>query len=230
MKIKPASLPKMPAMPKVDFRAAIEDFKSLDPKDVGNWPLLPRVVVLVAIFAAVLIGGWWFDWKPQGEELDLRRDQESKLKEEFLAKKKQAVNLDEHIKQLAEIDRSFGSLLKQLPNKSEMEALLIEINQAGLGRGLQFELFKPGVEITKDFYAELPITIKLLGSYHDLGAFAGDIAKLSRIVILSEVVVDTTGKDQGLKLDAIANTYRYLDDEEVARQKREKAAKAAPKK
>ncbi len=226
IKMQAPSLPKMPTMPKLDFGAMVEDFKSLDPKDIGNWPALPRGAVLLGLFAAVLVAGWWFFWKVQIEDLEQKHQQEVKLKEEFLGKKKQAVNLEEHRKQLAEIDRSFGSLLKQLPNKSEMEALLIEINQAGLGRGLQFELFKPGTEVAKDFYAELPITVKLIGSYHDLGAFAGDIAKLSRIVILTNVAVDGA-KDQSLKLEAVANTYRYLDEEEVAKQKREKAAKAA---
>lgn len=225
MKMQAPAMPKMPVLPKFNLGAMVEDFKSLDPKDVGSWPVLPRGAVLLALFAAVLAAGWWFDWKGQMEDLEQKQQQEAKLKEEFLTKKKQAVNLEEHRKQLAEIDRSFGSLLKQLPNKSEMEALLIEINQAGLGRGLQFELFKPGTELMKDFYAELPITLKLIGSYHDLGAFAGDIAKLSRIVILTNVAVDGA-KDQTLKLEAIANTYRYLDDEEVAKQKREKAAKA----
>jgi len=224
MKMPSPAMPKMPAVPKFDLRAMVEDFKSLDPKDVGSWPAIPRGAVLVAVLAAVLVAGWWFVWKGQMEDLEQKQQQEAKLKEEFLTKKKQAVNLEEHRKQLAEIDRSFGSLLKQLPNKSEMEALLIEINQAGLGRGLQFELFKPGTELMKDFYAELPITVKLIGSYHDLGAFAGDVAKLSRIVILTNVAVDGA-KDQTLKMEAIANTYRYLDEEEVARQKREKAAK-----
>ena len=187
--MKKPNMPSMPAVPKFDFRTLAEDFKSLDPKDIGTWPLLPRVTVLLGVFAALLVAGWWFDWKSQLEELEGKQQQEAKLKDEYLDKKRQAVNLEEHRKQLAEIDKSFGALLKQLPNKAEMEALLIDINQAGLGRGLQFELFKPGKETTKDFYAELPITLKITGIYHDLGAFSADVAKLSRIVSLTNVAV-----------------------------------------
>lgn len=220
--------PSLPAMPKLDFKALAEDFRTLDPKDVGNWPLVPRVVILIGIFLALLAAGWWFDWNGQLEALDAKVMEEARLKEDFLNKKKQAVNLEEHRKQLAEIDKSFGALLKQLPNKSEMEALLIDINQAGLGRGLQFELFKPGTEAMKDFYAELPITIGITGTYHDLGAFAADIAKLSRIVALADVSL-TIAKDQQLKLDGTALTYRYLDEAEVAQQKKAKAEQAKKK-
>lgn len=221
--MKKPNMPKMPAIPKIDFRALAEDFKSLDPKDIGTWPLLPRITVLLGLFLALLVGGWWVDWKSQLENLDGKRQQEAKLKEEYLDKKKQAVNLEEHRKQLAEIDKTFGALLKQLPNKAEMEALLIDINQAGLGRGLQFELFKPGKEVTKDFYAELPISLKITGSYHDLGAFSADVAKLSRIVSLTNVSV-SPDKSGVLKMDATAMTYRYLDEEELAAQRRAKAA------
>ncbi len=226
--MKKPNLPSMPAVPKVDFRTLVEDFRSLDPKDIGTWPLLPRVTVLLGVFAALLVAGWWFDWKSQLEELEGKQQQEVKLKDEYLDKKKQAVNLEEHRKQLAEIDKSFGTLLKQLPNKAEMEALLIDINQAGLGRGLQFELFKPGKETTKDFYAELPITLKITGIYHDLGAFSADVAKLSRIVSLTNVAV-VPDKGGQLKMDAIAMTYRYLDEEELAAQRRAKAAQAKAK-
>lgn len=226
--MKKPNMPSMPAVPKFDFRALAEDFKSLDPKDIGTWPLLPRVTVLLGVFAALLVAGWWFDWKSQLEELDGKQQQEAKLKDEYLDKKRQAVNLEEHRKQLAEIDKSFGALLKQLPNKAEMEALLIDINQAGLGRGLQFELFKPGKETTKDFYAELPITLKITGIYHDLGAFSADVAKLSRIVSLTNVAV-VPDKGGQLKMDAIAMTYRYLDEEELAAQRRAKAAQAKAK-
>jgi len=226
--MKKPNLPSMPAVPKVDFRTLAEDFRSLDPKDIGTWPLLPRVTVLLGVFAALLVAGWWFDWKSQLEELEGKQQQEAKLKDEYLDKKKQAVNLEEHRKQLAEIDKSFGTLLKQLPNKAEMEALLIDINQAGLGRGLQFELFKPGKETTKDFYAELPITLKITGIYHDLGAFSADVAKLSRIVSLTNVAV-VPEKGGQLKMDAIAMTYRYLDEEELAAQRRAKAAQAKAK-
>jgi type IV pilus assembly protein PilO len=221
--MKKPSVPKMPTLPKVDFKALAQDFQSLDPKDIGTWPLLPRLTVLLGLFAGLLVGGWWLDWKSQLEELEGKQQQEAKLKEEYLDKKKQAVNLEEHRKQLADIDKTFGTLLKQLPNKAEMEALLIDINQAGLGRGLQFELFKPGKETSRDFYAELPITLKITGSYHDLGAFAADVAKLSRIVSLTNVAV-VPEKGAMLKLDAVAMTYRYLDEEELAAQRRAKAA------
>ncbi|PWB41246.1 MAG: pilus assembly protein PilO [Rhodocyclales bacterium] len=227
--MKKPNMPQMPAVPKIDFKALAEDFKSLDPKDIGTWPLLPRVTVLLGVFAALLVGGWWFDWKSQLEELEGKRQQEAKLKDEYLDKKRQAVNLEEHRKQLAEIDKTFGALLKQLPNKAEMEALLIDINQAGLGRGLQFELFKPGRETSRDFYAELPITLKITGTYHDLGAFSADVAKLSRIVSLTNVAV-VPDKGGQLKMDATAMTYRYLDEEELAAQRRAKSkAKGAKK-
>lgn len=211
-----------------DVSRLLAEFKGLDPKDVGLWPLAPRVVILAVVFLLTLMAGWWFDWRQQIEEYDRKVVEEEKLKQEWLDKKKQAVNLDEHRKQLAEIDRSFGALLRQLPNRAEMESLLVDINQAGLGRGLQFELFRPGAEVTKDFYAEMPITVRVTGSYHDLGAFAGDVAKMPRIVTLNNMDV-STGKDGGLVMDVTATTYRYLDEEELAKQKREKAAKAKAK-
>lgn len=215
-------------LPAVDFRTLVSDFQNLDPKDPGLWPLLPRVVILAGILLAALLLGWWFGWRPQLDDLDAKRQQEEKLKTEWLDKKQQAVNLDEYQKQLAEINRAFGMLLKQLPNASEMDSLLVDINQAGLGRGLQFELFKPGTEVLRDFYAELPITIKVNAGYHDLGAFTGDIAKLPRIVTLNDIEV-LPNKDGGLAMSAVAKTFRYLDEEEVARQKREKAAAAKAK-
>lgn len=219
----------MDKMRKVDFAKFAEDFRTLDPKDPGLWPLIPKIAILLALFAIILAAGWWFDWKDQLEEFAQKEQQEIKLKEEWLGKKKQAVNLEEHRKQLAEIDRQFGALLKQLPNKSEMESLLVDINQAGLGRGLQFELFKPGVETIKDFYAELPISVKLTGSYHDLGSFAGDVAKMPRIVTLNNIIVDGTGGGSTLKMETTATTFRYLDEEELASQRRAKAAAAKPK-
>ncbi len=226
--MKKPNMPKIPAIPSIDFGALAEDFRSLDPKDIGTWPVLPRVTVLFGLFVALLVGGWWFDWNTQLEDLEAKRQQETKFKNEYLDKKKQAVNLEEHRKQLAEIDKTFGALLKQLPNKAEMEALLIDINQAGLGRGLQFELFKPGRETTRDFYAELPISLKITGTYHDLGAFSADVAKLSRIVSLTNVAI-SPDKGALLKLDATAMTYRYLDEEELAAQRRAKAAQEKAK-
>jgi len=215
------------ALPNADLKAILADFRNLNPKDVGAWPLIPRVSALLGLAAAILLAGWWFVWSDQLDALAARQQDELKLKEQFIAKKTQAVNLDLYTQQLTEIDRSFGALLKQLPNKAEVEALLIEINQSGMGRGLQFDLFKPGQEIVKDFYAELPISVRLTGNYHDFGAFAGDIGKLSRIVTLNNVaiVINPQSKDGTLVMDAITKTFRYLDEEELAAKK--KAAQAA---
>lgn len=207
-------------LPQVDFQKIADEFRYLNPNDPGAWPLIPKVVILVGWFLAVLIAGWWFVWSDQLTELETKEQEEQTLRQQYLEKKRQAINLDLYTQQLADIDRSFGALLKQLPNKSEIESLLIEINQAGLGRGLQFELFRPGNEEFKDFYAELPIAVRINGTYHDIGAFAADIAKLPRIVTLNNIAI-TPLKDGGLlTLDATTKTFRYLDDEEVARQKK----------
>lgn len=220
---------KAPAVQKIDFKALLDDFRNLNPKDVGSWPVLPRAAALLGLFAVLLLAGWWFLWVDELDTLEARQKDEEKLKEEFVVKKKQAVSLDLYIQQLSEMDRSFGALLKQLPNKSEVESLLVEINQAGMGRGLQFDLFKPGQEVTKDFYAELPISVKITGSYHDFGAFAGDIGRLSRIVTLNNILITSNpkGKDGALAMDAVTKTFRYLDEEELARQK--KASQPAAK-
>ncbi|PKO33936.1 MAG: pilus assembly protein PilO [Betaproteobacteria bacterium HGW-Betaproteobacteria-7] len=215
------------SLPNVDFQALADDFRNLNPNDPGAWPLAPRIAVLVGILLLALTAGWWFLWSDQLAELEQREQEELSLKQQYLDKKRQAVNLDLYREQLAEIDRSFGALLKQLPNKSEIDALLIEVNQAGLGRGLQFDLFRPGQEQIKDFYAELPVAVKINGAYHDFGAFAADIAKLPRIVTLNNISIAPL-KDGGLlSLDATTKTFRYLDEEEVARQK--KPAKGAKK-
>ena len=200
--MKTPALPKI-SLPAVDFKALLEEFKTLDPKDPGMWPLAPRVVILAGLFVMLLLCAWWFGWNTQFEELEVKQQEEVKLKDDWLEKKKLAVNLEEYSKQLAEIDRSFGALLRQLPNKAEMESMLIDINQSGVGRGLQFELFKPGAEAMKDFYAELPITIKLLGKYHDLGAFTGDVAKLSRIVTLNDIAIAML-KDVNMSMTMVA--------------------------
>lgn len=210
-----------PAKPvaQIDFKAIADDFKYMNPNDPGAWPVIPKVTVLFGLFVVLLVAGWWFVWNDQLAELEAKQKEEEALKQEFLTKKRQAVNLDLYTQQLAEIDRSFGALLKQLPNKSEIEALLIEVNQAGLGRGLQFELFRPAQEQIKDFYAELPIAVKINGNYHDFGAFAADIAKLPRIVTLNNISI-LPGKDGLLSLDATTKTFRYLDEEEIAKQKK----------
>ena len=217
---------KPTALPKIDFQAIAGDFRYLNPNDPSVWPLIPKVTLLIGVFVVLLVAGWWFLWSDQLVELENKQKEEEVLKQQILDKKKQAVNLDLYVEHLAEIDRSFGALLKQLPNKSEIEALLIEVNQAGLGRGLQFDLFRPGAEEVKDFYAVLPISVKINGGYHDFGAFAADIAKLPRIVTLNNINI-TPGQGGVLALDATTKTFRYLDDEEVARQK--KAAQGAKK-
>jgi type IV pilus assembly protein PilO len=218
---------KASAVTKIDFKAILDDFRNLNPKDVGAWPVVPRVTALLVLFVLILSAGWWFVWSDQLDALAARQQDELKFKDEFVDKKKQAVNLDLYTQQLNEIDRSFGALLKQLPNKSEVESLLIEINQSGMGRGLQFDLFKPGQEISKDFYAELPISVRLTGNYHDFGAFAGDIGRLSRIVTLNNVsiAINPQAKDGSLIMDAVTKTFRYLDDEELAAKR--KVAQAA---
>ena len=216
--------PKMPAlaqkMSAVNYQAILDDFRYMSPNDPGAWPVIPKITVLAGLFAAILLAGWWFFWSDQLGLLETAGQEELSLKDQFVAKKRQAVNLDLYTQQLAEIDRSFGALLKQLPNKSEIEALLIEVNQAGLGRGLQFELFRPGAEQVKDFYAELPVTVKINGSYHDIGAFAADVAKLPRIVTLNGISVAPLKNGGTLSLDATVKTFRYLDEEELVEQKR----------
>ena len=215
-----------------------DDFKRLSNKDPGTWPLIPRITVLVGMLAAVMLCGWWFIWNDQLNTLNTAESTELKLKEEFITKKKQAVNLELYRQQLDEIEKSFGALLKQLPNRSEVEALLVEVNQAGLGRGLQFELFKPANEVSKDFYAELPITVKIIGNYHDLAAFSADIAKLPRIVTLNNMAIASAESAKGAKgatpvtagqlvMDAEIKTFRYLDEEEIAKRRQAEKDQAA---
>jgi type IV pilus assembly protein PilO len=205
----------------------IDDIRRLNFRDAGSWPLLPKLLVLGLGFIAIVALGGFFDWKDQLELLDKQQDEEVKLKQSYAEKKAKAVNLELYVQQLREIEQSFGALLKQLPNKSEMDALLTDINQAGLGRGLQFELFRPASqERIADFYAELPISVRVTGTYHDMGAFASDVAQLPRIVTLNDIgIVNDKGT---LTMEATAKTFRYLDEEEVAKQR--KAAKDAKEK
>ena len=204
----------------------LDDIRRLNLREAGNWPMLPKIVALGLILVVIVIAGGLLDWRDQFEALDRVQAEEGKLREAYASKKAKAVNLELYVQQLREIEQSFGALLKQLPNKSEMDALLTDINQAGLGRGLQFELFKPATqERLADFYAELPISVKVTGSYHDMGAFASDVAQLPRIVTLNDIVI---ANDKGtLTMDAVAKTFRYLDEDEVAKQRRSaKDAKA----
>lgn len=208
----------------------LDDLRRLDPKNPGAWPAPIKLAALAGLIVVIVAAGAFLDWKDQWETLERARAEEAKLKETFLVKKREAVNLDIHKQQLQDIEQSFGALLKQLPNKAEMDALLTDINQVGLNRGLQFELFKPAPkENLSEFYAELPINIRVTGSYHDMGAFASDVAALPRIVTLNDISLATT-KEGALAMDAVAKTYRYLDEEEIAEQKRlaaEEKAKAA---
>jgi type IV pilus assembly protein PilO len=200
----------------------LDELRRLDPKKIGSWPVAPKIGVLLLVFLVILGAGYWFDWAGQLEQIDSEKAKEEELKKTFKVKKTEALDLPLYRKQLEDIEKQFGALLKQLPGKSEMDALLTDINQAGLGRGLQFELFKPAAEESvKEFYAELPITIRITGNYHDIGAFASDVGKLSRIVTLNDIAL-TAAKDT-LTMDAIAKTFRYLDDEEISAQR--KAAK-----
>jgi type IV pilus assembly protein PilO len=198
----------------------LAELRRLDPKKIGSWPAMPKVTVLMLVLVLLVGASYWFDWKDQLDQIDAEKAKETQLKATYVDKKKQALDLPAYRKQLEDIEKQFGALLRQLPGKSEMDALLTDINQAGLGRGLQFELFKPAAEETmREFYAELPISIRVTGSYHDIGAFASDIGKLSRIVTLNNVAL-SPGKDGALIMDATAKTFRYLDDEEITAQRR----------
>jgi type IV pilus assembly protein PilO len=205
------------------------DLNSLNFKDIGNWPAGPKVGLLFVLLVLIVAGGWYFDWSDQMAQVESERQKEIALRDKFVQKKRQAINLEAYRKQLADIEQALGAMLKQLPNKSEMEALLTDINQAGLGRGLQFELFRPAPqENVAEFYAELPITLKVTGQYHDIGAFASDVSQLPRIVTLNDLAL-SVDKSGTLVLDATARTYRYLDDAELAEQRKTAKGKG-PKK
>ena len=207
-----------------------DEIKRLNPRDIGIWPL-PAKLGAVALLMLLLMGlAYYFGWMPQTDELEAKEKQEITLRQEYSTKKTQAINLDLYVQQLKEVEQQFGALLRQLPSKSEMDALLSDINQAGLGRGLQFELFKPSVERQQDFYAELPVDLRVTGNYHDIGAFISDVSQLSRIVTLNDIaIVNKDPKDGVLTMEAVAKTFRYLDDEEVSKQRKAKEAAKAPK-
>ncbi|TFW30737.1 type 4a pilus biogenesis protein PilO [Massilia horti] len=206
-------------------------FHGLRGRKPGQWPLAPRLLCAAGVMAAVTTLGYFAYWSGQYEDLETGARQEEKLRADYRAKMAQAINLEALQAQKLQVDQSVERLEKQLPSKAEMAALLSDINQAGIGRGLQFELFKPGQVVVKDYYAELPIDIKVTGSYHDVGAFAADMANLPRIVTLNNLSL-TAGKDGMLLLDAVAKTFRYLDPDELASQKaaraKKKDAKAKP--
>ncbi len=218
----------------VDFKG-IQDklkaqFTGLDPNDPSQWPGLPRNLLFVAVCVAV-VAALWFAWlKNSDEELIAEKEREVQLREDYRKKLVQAVNLDALRKQLEQVQQYVTQLEKQLPSKAEMDALLSDINQAGLGRSLQFELFRPGQVSVKEYYAELPIAVRVTGTYHDIGLFAADIANLSRIVTLNNLTLTPMKDREGvLTLDGTAKTFRYLDQEEVAAQQKAAAPKGAKK-
>lgn len=198
----------------------LDDINKLDLKTLADWPLPTKLAALGLLCVAIVAAGWWFDWRSGMETLDAARQKETELRSVFTTKKNQAINLEAYTKQLADIEQAFGALLKQLPNKQEMDALITDVNQAGLGRGLQFDLFKPEAETISEFYAETPIRVKVTGGYHDVAAFVSDVSKLSRIVTLQDIAMEPA-KDGVLNMDAIVKTYRYLDDEEVIARKQQ---------
>ena len=200
----------------------LDDFNNIDFKNAGSLPMPVKLVLLGFLFLILLGLGYWFLWSPAIDEFNQAKAKEVELRQVFLTKKAQAIKVEAYKQQMIDIEKTFGALLKQLPDKSQMDGLLTDINQAGLGRGLEFDLFKPGQESVADFYAEMPIQIKIKGNYHDIGAFATDISKLSRIVTLNDMVIaplNKDSKDSILTLDAVAKTYRYLDSSEVATKK-----------
>ena len=215
------------SLPKLDLAVLRSQFQGLNPNDPSSWPVFPRFVLCFALMAGI-VTALWFSWLNTSDaELDVERAKEVALRNEFKGKLAQAVNLEALRKQREQVQQYVFQLEKQLPSKSEMDALLSDINQAGLGRSLRFELFRPGSVSAKEYYAELPIAVRVSGRYHDVGSFASDIANLSRIVTLNNLAI-TPGKDGVLQMEATAKTFRYLDAEEVAAQR--KAAAPAAKK
>jgi type IV pilus assembly protein PilO len=212
-------------------QALVRQFSGLDPKDPSRWPALPRFTLFFFVTLAVVVGLWYAWLETSQEQLQQEQDKELKLRDEYKAKLTKAVNLDALLKQREQVQQYVTQLEKQLPSKAEMDALLSDINQSGLGRSLQFDLFKPGQVAVKDYYAELPIAIKVTGKYHDIGAFASDIANLSRIVTLNNLTIgpksEASKADGGLILDATAKTFRYLDPDEVQAQRKASGAKGA---
>ncbi len=196
----------------------LEELRQIDPNDPGKWSTPVRAIALFLLLLVIIGAGYYFLLQEQLDNLKNVRAEEQTLKDTYLVKKRSAVNLPALKQQLEDIEQSLSALLKQLPDKSEMEALLVDINQAGLGRGLQFELFKPAEnETLHEFYAELPVSLRVMGSYHDIGAFASDISQLPRIVTLNNINV-VPADDSMLMLDAVAKTFRYLDEEEIINQ------------
>lgn len=200
---------------------AAGQFRNLNTKEPGQWPVLPKVATFAGAAALVVLGGWALFISDAQDQLTAAREQEPKLKTDYRSRLTQAVNLSELRKQKLQVQEYVTQLEKQLPGRAEMDVLLSDINQAGLGRGLQFELFRPGQVQVKDYYAELPIAVRVSGRYHDIGAFAADVANLSRIVTLQNLTITPNRDPAGsLAMDATARTYRYLDASEIAAHKK----------
>jgi type IV pilus assembly protein PilO len=222
------------ANPKIDLNAWFQglagQFQGLNPKEPGQWPLLPKLTASLAVMLGVVAAGYVFVLSDVQAGLDAERDREPQLRNDYKGKLAQAVNLPELRKQKSQVEEYVTQLEKQLPGKADIDSLLSDISSAGVGRGLQFELFRPGQVLVKDYYAELPISLRVSGRYHDIGAFAADVSNLSRIVTLHNlIVVAPSNRDPNgaLSMEATARTYRYLDAVEVAEQKKT-AAKAKP--
>lgn len=209
----------------IDFNQVRAQFQGLNLRDVGTWPPLPKVAALLLLLTLIVVGGWFFYWSGLVDELDAGRAEEAKLKEEYKGKLQQAINLEALKKQKEQVSQYVLALEKQLPSKAEMDQLLSDINQAGLGRGLQFELFRPNQVVLREYYAEQPITVKVSGNYHDMASFTSDVASLPRIVTLNDLDIKTDDKSGRLTFDATAKTFRYLDQEEIAAQRRAEAEK-----
>jgi type IV pilus assembly protein PilO len=207
------------------FDQAVGQFRGLNTREPGQWPLLPKLASWALLAAMAVVLGWFLLLSDKNDELEAERSKEPGLRKDYRDKLAQAVNLPELRKQKQQVEEYVTQLEKQLPGKAEMDALLTDINQAGIGRNLQFELFRPGSVAVRDYYAELPITIRVVGRYHDIGSFTSDIANLSRIVTLHDLQLSGGGRDGILALDATARTYRYLDAGEVAAQKKPAAKK-----
>jgi type IV pilus assembly protein PilO len=207
------------------FDQAAGQFRGLNTSEPGQWPMLPKLSAWLLLAVLVVVLGWFVVLSDKTDELEAERNKEPALRKDYRDKLAQAVNLPELRKQKQQVEEYVTQLEKQLPGKAEMDALLTDINQAGIGRSLQFELFRPGSVAVRDYYAELPITIRVVGRYHDIGAFTADIANLSRIVTLHDLAITGAGRDGALGMDATARTYRYLDAGEVAAQKKPAAKK-----
>ncbi|MFZ6690511.1 type 4a pilus biogenesis protein PilO [Undibacterium sp. SXout20W] len=214
----------------INVKELIDDvgsqFRDLNGLHPGLWPLIPRLTAGAVVLLVVVLLSWFFYWDGQNEEINQKKQEEVKLKQDYRDKLHQAINLDALKDQRVLVQQYVAAMERQLPSKAEMGALLSDINQAGAGRGLVFNSFKPGVVTIKDYYAELPIDIKLTGNYHDLGEFVADIAMLPRIVTLNNLSISSNTKDSMLTLDVVAKTFRYLDKDEVTAQENlKKAAK-----